>query len=163
MTLPGKTTSDSRLTLNQLMTPEHANPLGNVHGGIIMKLVDEAGGMCAMRHARRPCVTVAIDSMTFDKPVHVGELVELNAEVTWTGRTAIEVVVNVVAENPLTGDRVPTNSAYVVYVSLDARGQPTAVAPLVPGDDAERARMAAAQKRQDYRIKQRALARESGS
>jgi acyl-CoA hydrolase len=142
------------------MLPGNANTLGNVHGGVIMKLVDEAGGLCATRHARRPCVTVAIDSMTFDKPVHVGELLELTAEVTWTGRTTIETVVNVVAENPLTGDRDTTSSAYLVYVALDARGQPTPVPPFVPSTDAERARMAAAQKRQDYRIKQRALARQ---
>ncbi len=157
----GKTTSESRLTLNQLMLPEHANTLGNVHGGWIMKLVDEAGGLCAIRHARRPAVTVAIDSMTFDKPVHMGELLELIAEVTWTGRTAMEVQVNVTAENPLTGDRVPTNSAYLVYVALDARGQPAPVPPLIPETDAQRERLAAAQKRQDYRIKQRQLKSDS--
>jgi uncharacterized protein (TIGR00369 family) len=156
-----KTTSESRLTLNQLMLPEHANAMGNVHGGVIMKLVDEAGGLCATRHARRPAVTVAIDSMTFDKPVHVGELLELTSEVTWTGRTSMEVVVNVVAENPLTGDRTPTNSAYLVYVALDARGQPTPVPPLLPETEAERGRMTAAQKRQEYRIKQRQLSRQS--
>jgi acyl-CoA hydrolase len=153
----GKTTSESRSTLHQLMSPEHANALGNVHGGWIMKLVDEAGGLCAMRHARRPCVTVGMDTMTFDKPVHVGELLELTAEVTWTGRTSLEVQVNVVAENPLTGDRVHTNSAYLVYVALDARRQPAPVPPLIPENDAQRERMAAAQKRQDYRIKQRSL------
>lgn len=157
----GKTISESRLTLNQLMLPEHANTMGNVHGGVIMKLVDEAGGLCATRHARRPAVTVAIDSMTFDKPVHVGELLELTAEVTWTGRTSMEVVVTVVAENPLTGDRVPTNSAYLVYVALDARGQPTPVPPLISETDAGRERLAAAQKRQEYRIKQRQLSRPS--
>jgi acyl-CoA hydrolase len=152
----GKTPSDSRLTLTQLMTPEHANMLGNVHGGWIMKLVDEAGGMCATRHARRPAVTVAMDSMTFDHPVHLGELLELTAEVTWTGRTAIEVEVQVIAENALTGQRVATNSAYVVYVTLGADGRPAPVPPIAPQTDAERARMAAAQKRQDYRMRMRA-------
>lgn len=161
MSLPGKTTKESRLTINQLMLPEHANTLGNVHGGWIMKLADEAGGLCATRHARRHAVTVAIDSMTFDEPVHVGELLELTAEVTWTGRTSMEVVVNVVAENPLTGDRVSTNSAYLVYVALDERGRPTPVPPLIPQTDAERERMAAAQKRQDYRVRQRKLAEQS--
>ncbi len=161
MTLSPKTARESRITLSQLMLPEHANGQGNVHGGWIMKLVDEAGGLCAMRHARRPCVTVAIDSMTFKEPVHVGELLELTAEVTWAGRSAIEVVVNVVAENPLSGDRVATNSAYVVYVALDDRGRPAPVPPFAPETDEERARMAAAQKRQDYRIKQRHLAKQT--
>lgn len=160
ITLPGKTTADSRLILTQLMLPEHANTLGNVHGGWIMKLVDEAGGMCATRHSRRHCVTVAIDSMTFDQPVHVGELLSLTAEVTWTGRTSIEVMVNVVAENPLTGDKVATNSAYLLYVALDERGKPTPVPPIQPQTDLERARQAAGQKRQDYRIKQRQLAQD---
>jgi acyl-CoA hydrolase len=146
---------ESRLTLNQLMLPEHANTHGNVHGGWIMKLVDEAGGICATRHARRPCVTVSIDSMTFKEPVHVGELLALAAEVTWTGRTSIEVTVNVVAENVLTGDRVATNSAYVVYVALDERGRPTEVPPLAPETAVEEQRFAEGQKRQDHRIANR--------
>lgn len=137
------------------MLPEHANTLGNVHGGWIMKLVDEAGGLCAIRHARRPCVTVAIDSLTFREPVHVGELLELSAQVTWTGRTSMEVMVNVMAENPLTGNRVFTNSAYLVYVALDDHGRPTPVPPLQAETEEERARMAEAHTRQEYRIQQR--------
>lgn len=159
--MTGKTPKQTRLTLNQLMLPEHANGYGNVHGGWIMKLVDEAAGICAMRHAHRPTVTVAIDSMTFDEPVHVSELLELTAEITWTGRTSIEVMVNVVAENPMSGDRVATNSAYLVYVALDERGRPTPVPPVLPESDEEKARYAAGQKRQDYRIRQRELAKES--
>jgi acyl-CoA hydrolase len=134
------------------MMPEHANTHGNVHGGVIMKLADEAGGLCATRHARRPCVTVAIDSMTFREPVHVGELLELTAEVTWTGRTSLEVMVNVSAENPLTGDRVHTNSAYLVYVALDDRGKPTPLPPLVPETNEEELRFSEGQKRQEHRI-----------
>lgn len=145
----------SRLTLNQLMLPEHANTHGNVHGGWIMKLVDEAGGMCATRHARRPSVTVSIDSMTFREPVHVGELLELTAEVTWTGRTSMEITVNVIAENLLTGDRTHTNSAYLVYVALDDRGKPTPVPPLTPETDEEVRRFADGQKRQEHRISQK--------
>jgi len=120
-----------------------------------MKLVDEAGGLCAVRHARRHAVTVVMDSMTFREPVHVGELLELTAEVTWTGHTSMEVMVNVVAENPLTGDRVFTNSAYLVYVALDERGRPTQVPPLQIETEAEQARMTAAQERQAYRIRNR--------
>lgn len=152
---------ETRLIVSQLMLPEHANGHGNVHGGWIMKLVDEAGGICAMRYARRPCVTVAIDSMTFEQPVHVSELLELTAEITWTGRSSMEVEVKVIAENPLTGDRVATNSAYLVYVALDDRGRPVNVPLLTPNTDEEKARYAAGQKRQDYRIRQRALAKQS--
>jgi acyl-CoA hydrolase len=142
----------SRTIISQFMMPEHANTHGNVHGGVIMKLADEAGGLCATRHARRPCVTVAIDSMTFREPVHVGELLELTAEVTWTGRTSLEVMVNVSAENPLTGDRAHTNSAYLVYVALDEHGKPTPLPPLVPETNEEEQRFADGQKRQDHRI-----------
>ena len=155
MSLSPKPPRESRLILSQLMLPEHANTHGNVHGGWIMKLADEAGGLCATRHSRRPCVTVAMDSMTFKQPVRVGELLELTAEVTWTGRSSIEVVVNVIAENPLTGDRVATNSAYLVYVALDERGRPTPVPPLAPETEAEEQRFAAGQKRQMYRTKNR--------
>jgi len=155
MTVQPKPPRESRLTINQLMLPEHANTHGNVHGGWIMKLADEAGGMCATRHSRRPCVTVAMDSMTFKEPVHVGELLELTAEVSWTGRTSIEVSVNVVAENLLTGDRVATNSAFLVYVALDDRGRPTDVPPLTPETEAEEKRFAEAQKRQEHRIANR--------
>lgn len=155
MTLQPKAPRESRLTINQLMLPEHANTHGNVHGGWIMKLVDEAGGMCATRHARRPCVTVSMDTMTFKEPVHVGELLSLTAEVTWTGHTSIEITVNVEAENVLTGDRVATNSAYLVYVALDERGRPTTVPPLAPENAQEERRFAEGQKRQDYRIANR--------
>ncbi len=152
MSLPPKPPRESRLTINQLMLPEHANTHGNVHGGWIMKLVDEAGGMCATRHARRPCVTVAIDSMTFKEPVHVGELLELTAEVTWTGHTSIEVMVNVVAENLLTGGRIATNSAFLVYVALDDRGRPCEVPPVAPETETEIQHFAEGQQRQQHRI-----------
>src|SRR5512140_2105103 len=114
-----KTVSDSRITLSQLMHPEHANNLGNVHGGWIMKLVDEAGALACMRHSGRRVVTVAIDSIVFRNPVKLGALVLLNAEVTYTGRTSLEVEVQVQAEHPLTGERTHTNAAYLVYVALD--------------------------------------------
>ncbi len=143
---------DSEVVLHHFMMPEHANPLGNVHGGIIMKLVDEAGGLCAMRHAQRPAVTIAIDSMTFHSPVHVGDLVMLSASVNYVGRTSMEVGVRVVAENPITGEQTHTNSAYLVYVALDERGKPTAVPRLVLETDEERRRWNAAKERQTQRL-----------
>jgi uncharacterized protein (TIGR00369 family) len=128
--MPGKRVAESRVVLNMMLNPEHANRLGNVHGGVIMKLVDEAGGLAAMRHSRSPVVTVAIDSMTFDEPIYVGSVVTLTAELTYTGRTSMEVRVTVVAEDPLTGSRVHTNTAYLVYVAIDRQGRPHPVPPL---------------------------------
>ncbi|HEY6081705.1 MAG TPA: acyl-CoA thioesterase [Polyangiaceae bacterium] len=122
--------STSEIALSQLMLPEHANGLGNVHGGVILKMVDEAGAIVAMRHAQAPCVTVAIDSMTFKQPVHVGELLMCRGRVTYVGKSSMEVQVSVHAENLLTGQVTHTNSAYVVYVALGPDGKATAAPPL---------------------------------
>ena len=145
----------SRVTLSQLMHPEHANLLGNVHGGWIMKLVDEAGALACMRHAQKKVVTVAMDSMTFRQPIRIGDLIILNAEVTYTGRTSMEVEVQVLAENPVTGEQTLTNNAYLVYVALDDEGRPTGVPGLITETDKEKERMAQARKRQAYRISQK--------
>jgi len=147
----GKRVADSRVVLNMLMNPEHANALGNVHGGVIMKLVDEAGGLAAMRHSRSPVVTVAIDSMTFEEPIFVGNLVTLTAELTYTGRTSMEVCVRVEAEDPLTGSRVHTNTAHLVYVAIDRQGRPRPVPPLLVETPEERVRFQQAEERQRAR------------
>ena len=145
----------SRLVLHQWMLPEHANAHGNVHGGVILRMVDEAGAICAMRHARRPCVTIAIDSMTFRQPVHLGELLVCTASVTWVGRSSIEVGVDVNSENPITGAVSHTNSAFVVYVALDDDGRPQPATPLLLTTDEERAIFAAGAARQRHRIERR--------
>jgi len=151
----GKAVAASRVTLSQLMQPEHANLRGDVHGGWIMKLVDEAGALAAMRHAQARVVTVAIDQMRFHEPIRIGDLVVLQAEVTYVGRTSLETRVQVIAENPVTGERTHTNSAYVVYVALDESGRPKPVPPLRTETDAERRRMSAGGERQAYRLAQR--------
>jgi uncharacterized protein (TIGR00369 family) len=125
-----KTVEASRITIAQSMQPEHANILGNVHGGWIMKLVDEAGAMACMRHCHRRVVTVFIDQMEFHQPIRIGDLVTLTAEVTYTGRTSMETEIKVTAEDPITGDQVHTNTAYVVYVALDDDRKPTQVPPI---------------------------------
>src|SRR6185369_4278731 len=142
----------SRVTLHHLMTPEHANALGNVHGGVIMRLVDECGAICAMRHARRPCVTIAIDSMTFREPVHVGALLVCEARVSYVGRTSIETSVRVHSENPVTGQTTHTNSAYVVYVALGDNGRPTTVPELELETEEDRELFQAGRARQEHRI-----------
>src|SRR4030081_2600000 len=118
---------ETELTLAQVMLPEDANPRGNVHGGTLMKLADTAGGVCATRHARRPVVTVVIDSMTFEQPVYVGNLLVLNASVTWTGWTSIETEVSIEAEDVLSGQVRHISTAYFVYVATDEHGPPLPV------------------------------------
>ena len=147
-----KTMRASRIQIAQLMQPEHANTQGNVHGGWIMKLVDEAGALACMRHAQKKVVTVAIDSMTFRQPIKIGDLVILTAEVTYTGHTSMEAEVQVVAENPITGERTNTNTAYLVYVALDDKGQPTSVPALIVETEEEKQRMEQAKKRQAHRV-----------
>jgi uncharacterized protein (TIGR00369 family) len=150
--LAPKPVSASRVTLSQLMHPEHANLLGNVHGGWIMKLVDEAGALACMRHAQRKVVTVAIDSMVFRQPIRIGDLVILKAEVSYTGRTSLEAAVEVHAENPVTGEQTHTNTAYLVYVALDDEGRPTSVPPLLAETEDEKKKMQQAQERQQRRL-----------
>jgi uncharacterized protein (TIGR00369 family) len=147
-----KTVQASRISIAQFMQPEHANNLGNVHGGWIMKLADEAGALACMRHAQRRVVTVAIDSMVFHNPIKIGELVLLTAELTYTGRTSMEVEIQVQAENPITGERTQTNNAYIVYVALDDTGNPVEIPSLIPETESEKNKLKEARKRQAQRL-----------
>lgn len=146
--------SASQISIAQLMQPEHANNLGNVHGGWIMKLVDEAGALACMRHAQRRVVTVAIDQMVFRQPIRIGDLVNLKAQVTYTGRTSMEAEVQVTAENPISGECTHTNTAYLVYVALNEDGKPANVPPLFAETDEEKKRMQQARNRQQHRLSQ---------
>jgi uncharacterized protein (TIGR00369 family) len=150
--LAPKPIASSRVRLGQLMQPEHANLRGDVHGGWIMKLADEAGALAAMRHARSRVVTVAIDQMRFHEPIRIGDVVILEAEVTYVGRTSLETRVRVIAEDPVTGERTHTNTAYIVYVALGEDGRPTPVAPVLAETEAEARRLEAGRARQAHRL-----------
>ncbi|HJX38888.1 MAG TPA: acyl-CoA thioesterase [Anaerolineae bacterium] len=152
MTEPGKRVCESQVTIGQVMLPTDANAYGNVHGGVVMKLVDDAGAIVATRHSRSIVVTVAVDSITFLSPIYVGNLVTLTAALSYVGRTSMEVEVSVEAEDPLTGDKTHTNTAYVVYVALDQDGRPTEVPPLIAESEEERERMAKGRRRQEARL-----------
>ena len=152
MTTGARPASASEIVLRQLMLPEHANPFGNVHGAWIMKLVDEAAGSAAMLHCRSRVVTKLVDRMTFDAPVHVGELVHVTARLTWTGRTSMETMVIVEAENVLTGKARRTNTAHLVFVALDHDAKPRAVPPLLIETPEEQAEWDAAERRRAQRM-----------
>jgi len=143
---------ESALTLTQLMQPEHSNSLGNVHGGVILKMCDECGGIIATRHARRPAVTVTVDSVNFLQPVLLGRLVLVHGLITWVGNTSIEVELQVEAEHLLTGERVLTNRAYFVYVALDEFHRPVRVPRLLLDDEDARRRFAEGEKRKVRRL-----------
>ncbi len=142
----------SETTLAQVMMPSDANSQGNVHGGTIMKLVDTAGGIAAIRHARHRVVTVIMDSMTFLQPVYVGDLVTITARLTWTGRSSMETEVRVDAENVASGSVTHTSTAYLVYVALDDEGNPCEVPALELTTDEERTRWQQAEARRAYRL-----------
>jgi uncharacterized protein (TIGR00369 family) len=159
--LPPKCVAESRVVLSMMMNPEHANAFGNVHGGVIMKIVDEAGGLAAMRHSRSPVVTVAIDSMTFEEPIYVGNMVVFTAELTYTGRTSMEVRVSVTAEDPIAGSTVHTNLAYLVYVAIDTQGRPRPVPALCVETPEEQMCFQQAEQRQADRKRRHQLEREA--
>ncbi len=142
---------ESQVVMSQVMLPGDANPFGNVHGGVIMKLVDTAAGVTATRHVRGQVVTARLDSMSFLEPVYVGDLVTLKASVNDVGKTSLEVGVRVEAENLLTGVVRHVSSAYLVMVALDQQGKPTPVPALIAETETEKRRMAEAKVRRDHR------------
>ncbi|HVE74548.1 MAG TPA: acyl-CoA thioesterase [Mycobacteriales bacterium] len=139
------------------MTALDTNLHGNVHGGVIMKLVDDVGGAVAARHCGGRAVTVSMDEMVFHVPVHVGDLVHASAQVNWTGRTSMEVGVRVVAErwDDISVPQVHTGSAYLVYVALDDEGSPREVPPGLPETPDERRRWREAEIRRASRLARR--------
>jgi len=149
--LRGKPVRESEVTMARQMMPADANPWGAVHGGVVMKMVDEAAGSAAIRHARCQVATVAIDHMSFLHQVSVGDMITLRASVNDVGRTSMEVGVRVETENMLSGERHHTSSAYVVMVALDDRGRPVEVAPVIAESPEEKRRMAAAKIRRSQR------------
>jgi acyl-CoA hydrolase len=146
-----KPASASAVTISQLMEVTDANIAGNVHGGAIMRLVDTAAALAAIRHSRGLCVTVSIDEMSFIEPVHIGDVVTIRAMVNDVGTTSLECGVRVEAEDPVSGVRVHASSAYLVYVAIDEEGRPRPVAPLLAESDDERRRQHEAQLRRQTR------------
>jgi acyl-CoA hydrolase len=132
-----------------------ANAAGFVHGGTIMKLCDEAAALAAVRHSRRRVVTAGVDRMTFMEPMHVGELMTFRAGVNAVWRTSMEVGVRVEAENPMSGERRHTSTAYLTMVALDDAGEPTPAPALLIEGDTERRRQREAETRRRHRLAER--------
>jgi acyl-CoA hydrolase len=147
--------ADSQAVLVQWMGPTDANMAGFVHGGVVMKLCDEAAGIAAIRHSHLRVVTAGMDRITFLLPIHVGELLTLTAAVNAAWRTSMEVGVRVEAESPRTGEVRHTNTAYVTMVALDENGRPAPVPPLEASTPEEIRREAEAQLRRANRLAER--------
>jgi uncharacterized protein (TIGR00369 family) len=153
--MQGKKVKDSSILLAQVMNPQDANPAGNVHGGVIMKLIDTAAGAAAVKHSRSNCVTASIDRLDFHHPVFIGDLVTLKAGVTYTGKSSMEVGVRVESQNLLTGDIRHTVSAYMTFVALDKNGKPIAIPPLILETPEEQRRNREAQSRRETRLREK--------
>jgi acyl-CoA hydrolase len=153
--MEGKKVSETALLMAQLMSPQDANIAGNVHGGVVMKLIDDAGGAVAYRHARSNVVTVSIDRLSFTHPVFVGDLVTFKASINMAGTTSMDIGVRVEAENLITGEVRHAASAYLTYVALDADSKPKAVAPLILENAEQERRFRQALARRNIRKQER--------
>jgi acyl-CoA hydrolase len=150
---PGRTPAASRLTLSQIMSPHDTNLMGTVHGGEVLKLIDSAAGVVAARHSDGPAVTAAIDEMAFLVAVRVGDVLHIDARITWAGRSSMEVAVKISADR---WDRTvpPTTvaTAHLVMVAVDESGNPRPVPPVIPETTDDHRHFREAQIRREHRL-----------
>jgi acyl-CoA hydrolase len=149
--------SNSEVVMTELVLPTHTNSLKSVFGGTVMSWIDICAAIAAQRHAKRPVVTASIDGLQFVAPVYEGWVVNLKACVNFVARTSMEVGVRVEAENPITGERFHTASAYLTFVALGSNGKPIEVPPVQPETPEQERRYQHAQERRRLRLEQRQL------
>jgi acyl-CoA hydrolase len=138
--------------MSVLMTPDKANFSGNVHGGDLLKLLDQVAYACASRYCGGYVVTMSVDQVIFKQSIPVGTLVTFLASVNFTGKTSMEVGIKVIAENIQKGVATHTNSCFFTMVAVDEKGKPTPVPPLTPETDVEKRRFHDGQRRRDIRL-----------
>ena len=153
--MEGKRVKDSSVIMAQIMTPQDVNQAGNVHGGVIIKLVDTAGALVATRHARANVVTASIDRLDFHYPAYVGNLITFKASLNLVGKSSMEIGVRVESEDPMTGEERHVASAYLTFVALDKAGRPMAVPPLILETEEEKRRNREARARREVRLRER--------
>ncbi len=149
-----KKISDSKVQIAQVMMPEHSNAAGNVHGGYILKLVDQASAIVAARHTHQNCVTASVDRMDFISPVYIGNLVFAMASINYTGKTSMEIGVRIEAECLKTGTHTHVGSAYLTFVALGENDKPVEISQIIPETDEEKRRFNEAKKRREIRLQQ---------
>jgi acyl-CoA hydrolase len=153
----GRPTALSRVTLSRIMTAVDVNLYGTVHGGVLMKFVDDVAGASAARHSGGTAVTAAIDEIVFLEPVRVGDLVHAYAQVNWTGSSSMEVGVKVTAErwDTVGSEPLTVATAYLVFVAVDVSGHPRKVPPVLPDDMDDHRRFREALIRREHRLARR--------
>ncbi|MFW9818801.1 MAG: acyl-CoA thioesterase [Candidatus Thorarchaeota archaeon] len=149
-----KKVSESQIEIAQVMYPEHANPAGNVHGGHILKLVDQAAAIAGARHTHCNVVTASVDRMDFISPVFVGNVVFAKASVNYTGKTSMEIGVRIEAECLRTGTHTHVGSAYLTFVALDDNDKPTEIPQIISETEEEKRRYKEAKIRRELRLRQ---------
>jgi acyl-CoA hydrolase len=155
---PPRTVADSHSSVVRLMVPTDANFMGNVFGGAILAEVDRVAYVTATRHSGLNCVTASFDRVDFIAPVHVGEVVEFDATLTYVGRSSMEVWVRILAENLSGGTRQIVGNAFITMVAVGEDGSPVAVRPLSLTTDEERRRYAEGEARMKERRRSRQMA-----
>lgn len=150
-----RTVAESRATLARLTVPSDANIMGSVFGGVILEEIDRSAYITATRHSRTNCVTASFDRVDFLGPVRAGELLTFDGQLTYVGRSSMEVAVTVRAENLLAGTVDSVGSAFVTMVAVDANGRPTPVPALTLTSPEERARFEAGRQRMESRRRTR--------
>ena len=149
----GRTIAYSRSTTRRLMEVLDANAHGNVHGGVIMRMVDESAAIVAIKHCKSSVVTARVERFDFLAPAYIGNVVTIHCEMNFVGRTSMEVGVEVMAEDLITGEVRHVASSNVIYVALDEQRKPTPVPPLIAGDQEEQAIIERAHHRHMQRMK----------
>ncbi|MDR3606553.1 MAG: acyl-CoA thioesterase [Oligoflexia bacterium] len=151
--LSPKRPCDSAVTMTEMVLPSDTNALGTIFGGRIMAWIDIAAAMAAGKHSRRVVVTASLDALHFKAPVKLGHYVHIQAMVNYVSRTSMDIGVRIESENPFTGERVHTATAYTTFVALDDNGRPTPAPPIMPETPDEIRRYEAAQKRRESRVR----------
>jgi acyl-CoA hydrolase len=150
-----KSRASSVTDMTEYVLPQHANVFGTVFGGQIMAWVDLCAAICAQRHAGRPCVTAFVDDLLFHRPVRVGQVVRLRAQVAAAFHTSMEIEVTVTGEDTTTGERWPTVQCFATFVAVNDELRPSPVPPLLIESDDQRAVQAAAEERRRSRLAKR--------
>jgi uncharacterized protein (TIGR00369 family) len=148
-----KTVSESQVEIAELMMPEHANPAGNVFGGVIMRIIDQAAAIVASRHTHRNVVTASVDRIDFLAPAFVGNVVFAKASLNYVAKTSMEIGVSVTDECLVSGEKAHIGSAYLIYVALNENDNPVEVPNLIPETEEQKRRYEEAKERRKERLK----------
>ena len=154
--MEAKKVSVSKTFMTDLVLPPDANSYGNIFGGLVMAYVDKIASITSMRHCRKPVVTASTDSVDFLAPIKVGDTIQLEAFVTWTHHTSMEIFVKIESENLMTGVKRLTGTSYLTFVAIDEHGRPVEVPAIIPETDEEIWHYQSAPARREQRLQRKA-------